>query len=362
MSEETKTEIEEEVKDELAEIEAEIEALGNESEESKVETEEEKAARIEAEKQQENETDEERVAREKVEADAAAEETRVAALSEEEKVAEKAEVEQSAEEQREKEESEKERNKANANARHKIKELEKKVAEYEKKPDPEGDAADKAVDKLVKVWESGEGDEAPLLGSIRKASSQELTAIYNKAVAGKYRDHGEDVIKAVTGAMTMVKDREERAGADVKATQEALVKEYEAEVDQAKTDYPDYADDKSDAAKAKVEFDKNMLGTLDPKTGEPDGTGALPEVLVNFITSHPYVHHQLADQVFKASLKNSDSSKATVAALTKERDGFKSRLAKYEGTEAPPGAKSTDAPTGGETAEDIEKEILKLTT
>lgn len=243
-------------------------------------------------------------------------------------------------------------NAAFARLRHDKKQLEKRLAELEKKPEPQGESVVRAVDKFVKVLVSGEGEEAPLLSSIRKtASAQDLQVVYDKAVAGDYGEHGDDVINMVAREMPMIQNRERQAGAEAKTKQDALIKDYQAEVKLVETDYPDYSDNESAASKAKTMFDKQMLGTLDPETGELDGTGELPEVLANFINSHPYVHHQLANSYYKASLTNSDSAKAEVAVIAKERDSLKTRLAKYEGIEQPSGAQGSNAPKANTAAE-----------
>ena len=350
MSEEaTKTE-----EQELEELEAEI--LGS----SEEETEEEKSARIAAEQQAEQETDEERIAREKEEAETA-EAERVAALSEEERGAEKQKADDASEAAKAEEDTERERNGANAHARHKIKELQARVAEYEKKPDPTGETAESSVAKLVKVWADGDGDEGAHLANIRKASPDELADIHQKALEGAYGSHGEDVVKTVAEAMPMAMAQERRVEARATGRRQELLKAFEQENELAQADFPDYAKEDSEATKAKAEFDKRFLGTLDPKTGEPDGMGELPEDLTLYLHSHPYVHHQLVNAVFKANTLNSDTSKAETAKLTKERDSYKERLAKYESVESPsPSSAQTEEGTGGETLEDMEKQILSL--
>ena len=249
-------------------------------------------------------------------------------------------------------------NTAFARMRHEKKQLEKRVAELEKKPDPHGEAVDKTVGKLVKVWESGVGDEGALLAGVRKAGTQEVMDIHSRAVAGEYGEMGEDVIKMIARELPMIQAREAVTQKDASTRKEALVNSFRAEAEQAKADFPAYADAESPEAKAKVEFDKSYLGTLDPETGEPDGTGILPEDLTMYLHSHPYVAHQFADAVFKGKTLNSDTSKAEMVKLTSERDSFKDRLAKYESIEAPSSSASSAHKKGSTSLEDLEKEIL----
>lgn len=336
MSEEKKT-TEDELT-ELEQLEAEIEALVNEEPASEEDTNSAAKDEVEAEEEAGEGKEEESAEKEP-----------------EEEADPEAKEETPADEH--KEEEQPANNAAFARMRHEKKQAEQKLADLQKKLDPQSETADSAVGKLVKVWDSGEGDEGTLMASIRQAGSQELSAIYEKAVSGEFGAHGDDVVAMVQREMPMIQNREAATKAQAQTRQDALMKDYNAEADMAKSEYPDYVDAQSDASKAKTGFDKKMLGTLDPETGELDGAGLLPDDLANYIQSHPLVHHQLADSVFKASLANSDSSAAKVAALTKERDNFKTRLAKYETIGAPTGGKSTDTPTGNETAEDIEKEI-----
>lgn len=249
-------------------------------------------------------------------------------------------------------------NAAFARLRHEKKQMEKRIAELEKKPDPQGEAVDKTVGKLVKVWESGEGDEGALLAGVRKAGTQDVMDIHSRAVAGEYGDMGEDVIKMIARELPMIQAREAAAQKDASTRKDALVNSYRAEAEQAKADFPAYADSESPEAKAKVAFDKSYLGTLDPETGEPDGTGSLPDDLTMYLHSHPYVAHQFADAVFKAETLNSDTSKAEVVKLTSERDSFKERLAKYESIEVPSSSASTAQKKRSTSQEDLEKQIL----
>ena len=147
--------------------------------------------------------------------------------------------------------------------------------------------------------------------------------------------------------------------AKAKDSRDAIMKDYEAEIDLAKSDFPDYSEDESAASKAKVEFDKSFIGTLDPKTGELDGKGTLPENLANYILTHPYVHHQLADAIFKASLTNSDSAQTDVAVLQKEVSSLKERLGKYEDLSSPTAThKVTGEPAG--TAAEVKQKLQAL--
>ena len=261
MSEEAKKTEEQE----LEELEAEI--LGGYEEE----TEEEKAARI------------------------AAEENPAAELEDdpEPKPEEEGDPEPVTDEEPEPEPEPEEKpdNTAFARMRHEKKQLEKRIAELEKKPDPQGEPVENTVGKLVKVWESGVGDEGALLAGVRKAGTQELMAIHSKAVAGEYGEQSEDVITMIARELPMIQTRETAVQKEAKEKQDSLVKAFKAEADQAKADYPAYADAESPEAKFKVEYDKRQIGTLDPETGELDGTGALPADLALYLHSHPYVAH-----------------------------------------------------------------------
>jgi len=329
MSEEAKTE-----EQELEELEAGILEVSAE------ETEEEKAARIAAEEKAAKELEDDPEPKPEEEGDPEP-------VKDEEP-----------EPEPEPEPEEKPDNTAFARMRHEKKQLEKRVAELEKKPDPQGEPVENTVGKLVKVWESGEGDEGALLAGVRKAGTQELMDIHGRALAGEYGEQGEDVITMIARELPMIQTRETATRQESTARRDALVKSFQAEAEQAKADYPAFSDAETPAAKFKAEFDKRQIGTLDPETGELDGTGVLPDDLALYLHSHPYVAHQFADQVFKAETLNSDTSKAEVAKLTGERDSYRTRLAKYESVEAPSSAKSTRA-AAASSLEELENEILK---
>ena len=256
-------------------------------------------------------------------------------------------------------EEEKPDNSAFARQRHKIKELERKLAEQQKQLDPVVDTAESSVDKLVKVWETGDGDESKLLANIRKANSSELAAIYDKAIAGEYGDHGEDMIKTVAEIMPVAKAREDRDYANARDRSEAIQKALDDELSMAKSDFPDLAKDGSDGEKFLTEFIAGMAGTLNPETGELDGKGELPEELALYLHTHPYVAHQFANKVFKAQSKNSDASKSELTKLNKELASVRDRLAKYESLEVPSSSTSVGDDVAGDDLEELEKQIFK---
>lgn len=255
-------------------------------------------------------------------------------------------------------------NSAFARQRREIKELKEKLASATAKPEPAKTAnlsADETVGAMVKVWETGVGDENALNAGIRKASSRELQDIYDKAVNGEYGDYGNDVIAMVAREMPMIQNRETRAMEKMREEQAAIVRDYEAEEKMAKEDFKHLAEENSPASAMMAEFNKSMIGSVDKETGSVVGDGALPENLAAYILSHPYVHHQLVDYVIKASGANSDSSKAGAAALQKQVRDLRSKLSKYETLDTPGGGTgAARTSTGGETADDIEKEILRM--
>jgi len=222
-------------------------------------------------------------------------------------------------------------------------------------------SVDETVGAMVKVWETGVGDENALNAGIRKASSRELQDIYDKAVNGEYGDYGNDVIAMVAREMPMIQNRETRAMEKMREEQAAIVREYEEEEKMAKEDFKYLAEENSPAAAMMAEFNKSMIGSVDKETGTVVGDGALPENLAAYILSHPYVHHQLVDHIVKASGANSDSSKAGAAALQKQVRDLRAKLSKYETLDTPGGGTGVASKsTGGETSDDIEKEILRM--
>lgn len=267
--------------------------------------------------------------------------------------------EDAAPEAEEESEEEKPDNSAWARMRHEQKKLKEQLAALQKPEVPEGETADSSMDKLTKVWETGDGDEASLLANIRKASSTELAAIYDKAVAGQYGDFAEDVIKTVSESMTFAKAREDREAETARTRSEAIRKAYDDELDMAKSDFPDMAKEDSEGAKFFSEFMTGIAGTLNLETGELDGAGELPEELSMYLHTHPYVAHQLANKVFNAQSKNSDASKAELSKLNKEMAAIKERLAKYESVEVPSSSAGADDVVDDDDLEALEKEIFK---
>ena len=248
-------------------------------------------------------------------------------------------------------------NTAYAKMRHKLKEAERKLAEAQK-PEATNDAADSSVDKLIEVWNDGVGDESAHLANIRKASSAELAAIYDKALAGEYGEHAEDVIKTVSEIMPVTKAREDQAYKNQRARSEQIRKTLDDEISMAKSDFPEFAEEGSEGEKFLNEYMADMAGELNQETGELDGNGKLPDDLALYLHTHPYVAHQLANKVFNAQSKNSEASRTETAKLSKELSAIKERLAKYESVETPSSSASVDDDGSGDDLEALERKIL----
>jgi len=356
MSEERKDEERKDdgLEEEVGEKKAALQALMEEGDPgvSDAETEEEKAARLAAE--QSGETDEEREAREKAEAEAA-EAERLAGLSEEERTAEeqkareeaeKAAAEKEAEEERLAAE-ERERNKGSAHLRHKVKRLEERLAQYEKKPRPSGEAVEDTVSKFVKALESG-GDENTHLARLRNAGSKDLVAIHQKAASGEYGEYCNEVIDAVSRLLPVAQAREAQEFDAEKARIEAAKKNMENERKQALSDFPEFADEESAAAKSLKRFMSDLIGTLDPKTGDMDDGGALPEELSLYLHTHPYALHQIVNHAHGVLQTNARAATEKENLLSAEVAKLKEELAKYKGLGTPSGAgQETEKPGKG---------------
>lgn len=327
MSEEIKTEeeLEEQTLSELDELEAHLLADDAEEEEEEQAEEAEESSEEEQQSEEQEESEEEN--------------------SEEEDNRESTEEESTSE-------STPRDNAAWAKMRHKMKEMEQKLAEKEAPAPQAKESAKQAVDKLVKVWESGDGNDKPMLTTIRSSTSRELTEIYTDAVAGKYGEHGDDVIKMVQQEMPIIQARESQASQDAQSKREAVRKEFDNEVDMAKTDYPDFADAESDGGKFYAKYLEGLAGKIDD-SGKHDGGGELPEALSLYLHSHPYVAHQLADKVYKSHSSKSEGPK--VIKLQKEVDSLKQKLLKYESPATPSGIPVRG---GNKTAQEMSLEDL----
>jgi hypothetical protein len=247
-------------------------------------------------------------------------------------------------------------NSAYARMRHNEKEALKRVAELEEQLSPKSEAVKDTVDKLVKAWEDGDDGKA-LLSSIRKASSQDLQAIWEGAAKGEYGDSSDDVITMIAREMPMIQNRETAKTAEAQTQRDEILSAINAEAEQAKADFPKFAVEGSDEAKALEGFTTKAIGTLDLKTGELDGLGNMPDDLAMYLHSHPYALQQLASNTFTAQTENSKVSMAKEAALTKEVATLKKSLEQYTTLGSPSAAKDTQK-SSANTPDELELEIL----
>ena len=248
-------------------------------------------------------------------------------------------------------------NAAFAKMRHKLKEAERKLAEKEKQVAVSESVKD-TVGKLVKVWESGEGNDKPMLAAMSDASSKELMDIYSEAAKGTYGEQSEDVVRMVQQKLPFAQAREAQKAEEVRQNREAVRKEYDEEVNQAKEDYKHFAEAESEGGKFYKNFLKSIAGELDD-SGSHNGEGELPENLALYLHSHPYVAHQLADKVFKAQSSKANSSELTKA--QKKISSLEKKLRKYEGVADPSPSKGTSAKSDFDMSQDeLERKILGI--
>lgn len=335
MSEENKTEeeLEEQEVSELDELEAKIIADDTEEAEEEESSEEESESQEQEEESQEQEQSEEK-------------------NSEEKDNRESAEEKDEGSEEEEKPED----NGAWARARRaekKARDLERQLAEANN-PKPAQESAKDAVEKLVKVWDSGDGNDKPMLKAVRQSNSSELVEIYNDAISGKYGEHGDDVIKMIQQELPVIQQREAMASKDANAKREASLKAYNDEIAMAKSDFKDFADAESEGGKFYANWLKDMAGTLDAN-GIHDGGGKLSEGLALYLHTHPYEAQQFAHNVFASPNSKSEAQKAVK--LQKEVDVLKKKLLKYE-SPADPSA-SQDRSGGKKTVQELSLEELE---
>jgi hypothetical protein len=238
------------------------------------------------------------------------------------------------------------------------KRLERELAKAKEAKEKESaKSLSETVEKLAKAWESGDGNEGALVAKIRKASTQELSAAYDDALTGKYGDQSNDVIKLIERTMPMAQQREVRESETAKQNQQRLLEEYNAELDEAKQDYPELADPESDGGKFMQKFSADLIG-YDSKTGTFNG--ALSSELAAHLESHPNDYYQLAHAVYSSNSNNSEKAVESkeIAKSKKEITALKAEIRKLKGLEDPSARKRTTKK--GDTAEDIKQKLIEM--
>lgn len=279
--------------------------------------------------------------------------------SDEEEAEETNEAEEESDAEAEKEEVVKEESKveqpdnaAFAKMRREAKELKRKLAEAEKLAQ-EKSASDlgRTVGQLAKAWENG-GDDKALVAKVRASSAQELSAIYDEALTGKYGDQTDEVINVLERAMPMAERRERARSKTAEAQRQKLVEEYNAELEDAKEIYPDLVTEEGE--KFLKEVDSRLIG-YNEKTGE--FAGALSSQLAGYLESHPLDHYQMVSAMLVAKKGNSDVSASQVKDLRNKIKVMEKELRKFKGLESPSAAKKAGS-SSEMTLEEMEAEII----
>lgn len=192
-----------------------------------------------------------------------------------------------------------------------------------------------------------------------EVSSADIAEVITNARMNAYGDESEEILQLAQEYLPVAnareaREREEQSTKQVEFEQRRM--QYQTELQQVVTEFPEFKDDSSNLSQFAIEWDKQFLGTFDAN-GRQIAKGSFPTEHAQYILAHPYLHATMVKQASDGSSARTgqDDSK-----LKEELDKVKQKLALYESPESGSGSPVSSTSRTKNTADDLLKTLEEM--